>query len=63
MTSLRLLATLRLSWPARVLVIRLRLRALRLGQDVASAVLLLHHLAWVLVDGSTWQTVACMVPA
>ena len=50
MIGVRLLVcTVRLSWPARALIIRLRIRALRLGQDVPGAVLLLHHLAWVLV--------------
>lgn len=40
---------IRLSWPARALIIRLRIRCLTRGEDVASAALLLHHLAWVTV--------------
>lgn len=45
----RLVQTIRLSWPARWLIVRLRLRALRRGEDPAGATLLLHHLAWCLV--------------
>lgn len=44
-----LIQTVRLSWPARRLIVRLRIRALAHGDDVPGAVLLLHHLAWCLV--------------